>query len=293
MANKGTKLAYLAGAAVGLWLIAKKKQESLESDPDHVLVENTGEERDTNSASNYVSVGAVGGRMELGVEQNDLNDIILFAQNGMYNKILLEIAMGFDAADVSGHNLFKDSLKYFENLYETYPDDEGMTPAEEKERESMLNSMLLMAYLAFPTDEVKLVDEYLKRATGIGGVFRLTTGQPDGVIYFDGKITNIADLSFDELIRYIEECTDNNDHWTAREAAAYWCAQQIYGESEDKFLKFLDFATAMQYLEQEHSRMNNLTPNLQKARNVFSQLLYTLIYEDFGKSVADRIWRAF
>ena len=165
----------MAGAAAGLYLLAKKH----ESDPDHVSVENNDQQPSQSSARRFVGVGAVscGGRMPLEVSKEDLDDIVLFIQNNMYNKILLEIAMGFNDADTSGYDLFKDDLRYFEKLYYSYPDDLGMSEAQEKERDKREYGMLLMAAMAFPAKEVKKILAALEKGRGrsIGDVINPQT----------------------------------------------------------------------------------------------------------------------
>lgn len=55
MAKKGIILATMAGAAAGLYLLAKKH----EADPDHVSVENNDQQPSQSSARRFVGVGAV------------------------------------------------------------------------------------------------------------------------------------------------------------------------------------------------------------------------------------------
>lgn len=108
----------------------------------------------------------------------------------------------------------------------------------------------------------------------------------NGLTFADNKIVNLKTCSLDELVAVVEDKTENNAHWDARMSIAYWCAW--HSGNDDDFLKYLDLASALRYLEKEPM----FTPNLSKARIAITQVIDNLMRKDFGAAAADRVWKA-
>lgn len=124
----------------------------------------------------------------------------------------------------------------------------------------------------------------LHKKSGVSGIGEINFD--NGLTWAGDNLINLQTCSFDELVSAVEAKTDENAHWDARMAIAYWCAWHT--DNDDDFLKYLDLAHALMFLERERE----YTPNIMKARIAITQVIDNLIRRDFGKAAADRVWSA-